>query len=132
MLTRTFWRWLVCAAAVALWLWPNASLAQQSMGTLTGTIVDAASKQPVADVVVTATSPSLQGEQMVVTDSSGLYRIPSLPPGTYSLRLEKEAFKPYTRDGIGLRADTTLRISLSSMAPMQPTRKVSICVSLPG
>lgn len=27
---------------------------------------------------------------------------------------------------------TTLRISLLSMAPMQPTRNVSICVSLPG
>lgn len=29
-------------------------------------------------------------------------------------------------------AETTLRISLASIAPMQPTRKVSTCVSLPG
>lgn len=29
-------------------------------------------------------------------------------------------------------AETTLRISLASIAPMQPTRNVSTCVSLPG
>ena len=55
---------------------------------------------PVADVVVTATSPALQGEQVVVTDASGLYRVPQLPPGTYTLRFEKETYRPYTRTGI--------------------------------
>ena len=29
-------------------------------------------------------------------------------------------------------ASTAWRISLGPIAPMQPTRKVSICVSLPG
>jgi hypothetical protein len=67
-------------------------------------------------VVVTARSPNLQGDQMVVTDSVGLYRIPSLPPGTYTLSLEKEDYRPYTRDGIQLRADTTLRVD----APLLP------------
>jgi outer membrane receptor protein involved in Fe transport len=110
MLTRTSFRWVICAIAVALWLLPKAALAQQSQGTLTGTVIDASSKQPVPDVVVTATSPNLQGEQMVVTDSAGVYRIPSLPPGTYTVRLEKEQYKPYTRDGIQLRSDTTLRV----------------------
>jgi hypothetical protein len=116
MLKRTFWRWAVCAIAVALLLLPTTALAQQSMGTLTGTVTDASTKQPVPDVVVTARSPNLQGEQMVVTDSGGLYRIPSLPPGTYTLSLEKEQYRVYTRDGIQLRADTTLRVD----APLLP------------
>ena len=67
------------------------ALAQANLSVLTGNVVDAASKAPVADVVVTATSPSLQGEQVVVTDGTGLYRIPQLPPGTYTLRFEKES-----------------------------------------
>ena len=84
----------------------------QGVGTLTGTVVDASSKAPVADVVVTATSPQLQGEQVAVTDSTGLYRIPQLPPGTYSLRFEKETFKPYSRGAIQLDADKVLRLNV--------------------
>jgi Carboxypeptidase regulatory-like domain len=81
-------------------------------GNLTGTVVDASTHAPVADVVVTATSPQLQGEQVAVTDSTGTYRIPQLPPGTYSLRFEKETYKPYSRGGIALDADRVLRLNV--------------------
>lgn len=77
---------------------------------LTGTVIDAATNKPAPDVVVTVTSPSLQGEQIVVTDASGQYRIPNLPPGTYTLRLDKEAYRPYRRGGIELRLDSTIRV----------------------
>lgn len=72
---------------------------------ITGTVTDAATKQPIADVVVTATSPNLQGEQVVVTDATGVYRIPQLPPGVYTIRLEKEAYKPYSRGDVTRRTD---------------------------
>jgi hypothetical protein len=85
--------------------------AQEGTGTITGVVTDAATKKPVADAVVTVTSPTLQGEQLMVTDSAGFYRLPNLPPGDYSLRLEKEAFRPYSRAGIALRANTTLRVN---------------------
>ncbi len=81
----------------------------QGNGVLTGNVIDAATKVALADVVVTATSPNLQGEQVVVTDSTGLYRLPQLPPGTYSLRLEKDSYKPLVRGDISLRIDQTLR-----------------------
>ena len=81
-------------------------------GQLTGTVVDASTKAPVPDVVVTATSPNLQGEQVAVTDSTGTYRIPQLPPGTYSLRFEKETYKPYSRGAIALDVDRTLRLNV--------------------
>jgi hypothetical protein len=83
----------------------------QGNGVLTGNILDAATKGPLADVVVTATSPSLQGEQVSITDATGLYRVPQLPPGTYSLRLEKEGYKPFVRTDIPLRVDQTLRFN---------------------
>ncbi len=81
-------------------------------GTLTGTVVDGSTKAPVADVVVTASSPQLQGEQVSVSDSSGTYRIPQLPPGTYTLRFEKETYRPYSRGEIALDADRTLRLNV--------------------
>jgi outer membrane receptor protein involved in Fe transport len=132
MLKKTFWHWVVCALAAALLLTPKAARAQQGFAVLTGTIVDAASKAPVADVVVTVTSPNLQGEQMVVTDGSGLYRIPSLPPGMYAIRLEKESYKPYSRDGVQLRADTTIRVNAELLPEALKGEEVTVVARPPS
>jgi outer membrane receptor protein involved in Fe transport len=83
----------------------------QGSGVLTGTVRDAATKQPLRDTVVTVTSPALQGEQTVVTDASGQYRIPNLPPGDYQIRLEAEAHRTYARGGVALRVGSTLRVN---------------------
>jgi hypothetical protein len=132
MLKKTFWHWVVCAIAAALLLTPKAALAQQGAAVLQGTVVDASTKQPVADVVVTLTSPNLQGEQMVVTDSSGLYRIPSLPPGIYTLRLEKEQYRPFSRDGIQLRADTTIRLNADLLPEALKGEEVTVVARPPS
>src|SRR5215813_5363624 len=78
----------------------STALAQLATSNLIGNVVDASTKAPVTDVVVTATSPSFQGEQVVVTDATGAYRVPQLPPGTYTLRFEKEAYRPFSRTAI--------------------------------
>ena len=85
------------------------------MAVLTGTVVDSSDKKPVADVVVTATSPSAQGEQMVVTDSAGLYRIPALAVGKYTIRARK-------RD-----VQAVLRATASSCAPTPRSASTSSC-----
>jgi hypothetical protein len=84
----------------------------EQRGVITGTVSDATTKQPLADLVVTATSPTMDGEQVVVTDASGQYRIPNLPAGDYSLRFEKEMFLPHSRSKIRLREDRTLRVNV--------------------
>jgi hypothetical protein len=84
----------------------------QGNSVLVGRVTDTSSKAPIGDVVVTATAPELQGEQIVVTDGSGQYRIPNLPPGAYTLRFEKETYKPYSRGGITLRTSTTIRVNV--------------------
>lgn len=97
---------------------------------LVGTVVDASSKKPVADVVVTVTSPNLQSEQVVVTDATGTFRVPDLPPGEYVLRLEKEAYKPFSRDAIGLRADSTIRLN-AQLLPEQLKAEEVVVVGHP-
>ncbi|QRN95262.1 TonB-dependent receptor [Archangium violaceum] len=79
---------------------------------IVGQVVSADSKKPVGDVVITATSPNLQGEQVVVTDAQGQYRIPQLPPGVYTLRFDKESFKPFSRSEVQLRLDRTIRVNV--------------------
>ncbi|QSQ17118.1 YfbK domain-containing protein [Myxococcus landrumensis] len=93
-----------------LLLWASQSLAQSS--TLMGKVIDVRSRQPVPDVLVTATSSNLTGEQTVVTDAKGAYRIPHLPPGTYALRFEKEQYKPYARMDVQLRLNRTIRVNI--------------------
>ncbi|RKG88075.1 TonB-dependent receptor [Corallococcus terminator] len=91
-------------------LYGSAAFAQSSV--ILGTVINTEDKKPAADVVVTATSPNLQGEQIVVTDAQGNYRIPQLPPGTYTLRFEKESFKPYARPEIQLLLNRTIRVNV--------------------
>jgi hypothetical protein len=85
------------------------ALAQVGRAVLTGKVLDATNQAPVGDVVVTVTSPALQGEQVAVSDATGAYRIPNLPPGEYEMRVEKETYRPFQRTGIALRADATIR-----------------------
>ncbi|WP_434384414.1 TonB-dependent receptor [Melittangium boletus] len=101
----------MAALVVSVGLGASSALAQQNTSVLTGTVVNAETKKPVPDVVVTATSPSVQGEQLSVTDASGLYRIPQLPPGTYTLRFESEGFKPFQRTDVALRLNRTIRLN---------------------
>ena len=99
------------AFLVAGLLFGTAAHAQS--GVITGTVSDASTKQPAADVVVTATSPNLQGEQIVVTDAQRpATAFPQLPPGIYTLRFEKESFQPYSAPDIQLRLDRTIRVNV--------------------
>ncbi|NVJ23275.1 TonB-dependent receptor [Myxococcus sp. AM011] len=84
----------------------------QGVSVITGTITSADDKRTLADAVVTATSPKLQGERVVVSDTSGLYRLAQLPPGTYTLRVEREGFEPFVRSDIVLRLDRTIRVNI--------------------
>ncbi len=115
------------AALLAASVLASVSYAQGN-SVITGTVTDAATGKPVSDVVVTATSPALQGEEVVVTDSSGTYRISQLPPGTYTVKLEKESFKLYNRAGITLNVDRTVRVNIQ----MQPEAVQGETVTIVG
>src|SRR6478752_3869694 len=84
----------------------------QTTGGLTGQIIDAQTQNPVADAVVIATSPSLQGEQTAVTDASGTFEITLLPAGVYAVNVQREGYKPFTQDGLSVRLDKTVKLKL--------------------
>lgn len=120
---RTAWRppghWLVAVTLCLSCFLPLVASAQ-GVSVLTGTVTDAATGKPAPDVTVTARSPSLQGEQTTFTDASGVYRIPQLPPGTYSVDFSSELYKPFTRGDIRVTADHTLKLDV----PLVPTTMV--------
>jgi len=59
--------------------------ASASVGSLRGTVRDKSGGNAAVGATVVATSPALQGEQVVITDDTGQYFITSLPPGVYTL-----------------------------------------------
>jgi len=56
-----------------------------TVGQLRGVIRDKAESGPAVGATVVATSPALQGEQVVITDENGQYFVTALPPGVYTL-----------------------------------------------
>jgi hypothetical protein len=114
------------AAVVA----PGIAQAQQGTGTINGTIVDDKSKKPLAEVIVTVTSPNLQGGQIIVSDESGYYRAPGLPIGVYSINFSKDGYFPNEQGGIEVRSDVTLRVN-ASMAVAEGKVENLVIISKP-
>src|SRR5262245_16043976 len=94
-----------------------ASAAAQTTGSITGTITDDAGGL-VPGVRVTATSPALMGAQVAVTNADGIYRFPSLPPGTYRLKAELPGFAIFNREeiiiNIGFTATVDMKMSVAT------------------
>ena len=108
----------------------SSAWAQSSSSALTGRVSDSQTRQPLADVVVTATSPQLQGEQTVLTDAQGDYRLPQLPPGLYTLRFEADGFQPFARPDIALRLNQTLRVEVE-LLPGTLTEVIEVTAAPP-
>nr|WP_242594114.1 TonB-dependent receptor [Corallococcus exiguus] len=93
-----------------LFLVLSPTAATWAQGTLEGTVTNADGKTPGVDVIVTATSPALEGERYVITNKQGEYVIGGLPPGVYRLHFESDEFIPYARDGINLKSQRSVHI----------------------
>ena len=101
---------LVCLLAFL----PAGLLAQGTSGTLVGTVTSGGS--PIPGVLVTISSPALQGTKAVVTGEGGGFHFQALPPGVYSVRFELEGMQQVVRQvTVGLaqtsRADADLRMA---------------------
>lgn len=110
----------VVGAVFAAVVGAGAALAQSTVSSLTGTIVDA-DGGALPGVTVTLTSPALvAGRQVATTDLRGGFRFPSLPVGVYVLEAELAGFKTVRQEGIrlGLGQELALRLvmELSALA----------------
>ncbi len=88
-----------------------ASLAS-AQGIVTG-LVSAPDQPAVSGQRVTLSSTVLPQAREALTDDSGTYRFSQLPPGTYSLKLERPSFRPAVRRGILVRSDTTVQVDVA-------------------
>ncbi len=114
--------WAARLAAAASLAPPDLGLRHHAPGVLTAHgprfLDEAASRRCHGDRHLAQRS---RESRLVVTDATGQFRIPNLPPGTYTLRLDKDAHRPYSRGGIELRVDSTIRVN-SRAAPRGAAR----------
>ena len=90
---KTLWRSVAfCGAfAVAALLCLSPVLAQQTLGTLNGTVLDSSSAS-VPGATVTIHSAQTNLERTATTQQNGFFQIFNLPIGTYSVKVTHEGF----------------------------------------
>ena len=64
-------------------------------------------------VTLTISSPSLVAPMTGTTDAGGAYRVPGLPPGTYSVRFELAGFQTTLRENVGVYVGATTPIDMT-------------------
>src|SRR5687768_1763512 len=111
MLPRLSQRTLV-VAFIALIACRAPAAAQEYRGTLTGRITD---EQTAAlpGVTVIATHIDTGTKSETVTDGSGLYTFPLLPPGDYRVAAELTGFARMLRDRVPLGAGQRVSVDLT-------------------
>src|SRR5215208_1300745 len=87
--SRSLARLLTVLILLASWVVTGRA---QTQGGISGRVTDTSGAAiPGADVTVTNTATS--GMRNTTTNGEGVYAFPSLPPGTYTLKVELQGFK---------------------------------------
>lgn len=105
-----------------------AAFAQVS-GVLSGTVADQ-SGAVVVSASVTARNTALNTSRSTLTDSSGRYLIPSLPIGSYEVRVSKPGFRESLRTGIHLLVNQDAALDFR-LALGQPTQQITVTADAP-
>jgi len=87
-----------------------AQTTSSTTATVTGTVTDQQSGV-LPGVTVSLSGPSMMGVQTQVSDSLGLYRFVSIPPGEYKLVFELAGFATVNREGVRLTPGFTATIN---------------------
>src|SRR5580704_6002548 len=103
---------------------PQRCTAQLLQGTIDGNVTDP-SQAAVAGAKVTVTNQGTTLSRETVTNSSGEYTLPTLPPGTYNLAVKVAGFAPYSQTGIAVNANEVTRVNIT-LSVGQATQEVTV------
>jgi hypothetical protein len=103
-------RWVLLLGLLSLPLY-----GQSNFASIEGRITDG-SQRPVSAVQVKVRAKATGAERTTLTNDSGLFELPSLPPADYSVETKATGFSPLTRDvrvEVGQRMTLDLTLSVS-------------------
>ena len=99
-------------------------LSGQTFGEIAGKITDA-SGAIVPEATVTAINTATNASRQTVSTVTGDYSFPSLPPGTYNVRVEKPGFKTDERKNVQVSVQQSVRLDFT-LAVGQVSETISV------
>ncbi|MCX6544036.1 MAG: carboxypeptidase regulatory-like domain-containing protein [Acidobacteria bacterium] len=119
--------WVLVVVAAFLLIGPQYAMAQNAQ--VTGSAKDQ-SGGVVPGATVTAKNTETGLVRTATSDATGKYRLPALPPGTYTVAIELQGFNPETRPGILLVIDQTASIDFT-LKPASIAESVTVTTESP-
>ncbi|MCC7007176.1 MAG: carboxypeptidase regulatory-like domain-containing protein, partial [Acidobacteria bacterium] len=113
-----------CVSALLLVVGTGIASAQTGSATLTGTVADNVGVVPGA--TVTATQAQTNVVRTGVTNDQGVFRIPALPPGRYTVKVEMDGFRPLTIAEFNLLANEIRDLGKLAMSAGGVSESVTI------
>lgn len=104
--------WLALTAGTMLLLFPPWVFGQAVSGSITGFVTDP-SGASIPNAAVTATNVATGVETKRATESSGLYLITNLLPGTYKISVEATGFQRTVQGNILLSVDSKVTVDVA-------------------
>jgi hypothetical protein len=104
----------ICACLLVLWVSVGSLHAQTTNGSIQGTVTDP-NGGAVSGASVTGRNLDTGLTQATSTTDAGVYSLPNLPPGRYSVVVEAPGLKKYSQEGVTVLTGTTVSLDI----PMQ-------------
>src|SRR4029077_3112002 len=98
-----------CASALILLMSAVALHAQTTNGSIQGTVTDP-SGATVSGATVTGRNLDTGLTPATTTTDGGIYPLPNLPPGRYSVAVEAPNMKKYSREGVTVTTGSTVSL----------------------
>ncbi len=103
--------------------------AQTFTGSIFGSVKDP-SGALVPNASVRAVETKTNAERSTVSNESGYYELPLLPPGTYRIEVQMPGFKRFTREAV--RLDTGLKLEVAVLlSPGEVSESIQVTGELP-
>jgi hypothetical protein len=84
----------------------------QTQASITGALTDS-SGAAIPGASITVKNTQTNATRVAVTNDAGIYSVPQLVPGTYSLQAESKGFQTAVRQGIELQVQQTARVDVT-------------------
>jgi hypothetical protein len=113
-MNRSFWRSVVCCGlfAMAMILCALEASAQQTLGSLNGTVVDP-SGASIGGATVSVTNTAINVTEATTTQKSGFFQIFNLPIGVYSIKVSHDGFESTSVPAVTVQEDRATTINLT-------------------
>jgi hypothetical protein len=99
-------------ASIAILIASTSAWAQAPTGQISGSITDP-SGAVIAGAAVVATNTATNVRRETASNQDGLFQLPALPPGIYTLQVEAKGFPKQSREGLALQVGQVAEINFA-------------------